>query len=200
VLGEDQLAFLLEVAHVAERTDRAGEEDVPAGDLACLASELHAARVDALELLLQVVLGELVAIRAKGVRLDQLGAGADEPEVQREHALRVAQICLLGAAQAAHRARDQRAHATVATNRRAVCQPLEETLGHDATLKGYDGTADRDAELLGARGTNGTVACGATESSGGRESAASLSRGSRRAAEKSPSQLAVLPCSIRPHR
>ena len=71
-----------------------------------------------------------------------------EAEVQREHALRVSQVRLLGAAQAAHGARDQGAHAAVAADRRSTREPFEETFGHDATLKGEVRTADRDAELL----------------------------------------------------
>ena len=97
LLGEHGGAVL---HRTAERTDRAGDEDVRAGHLARVARELHGRLVDRCDVVLEVVLGELPAVRAERVRLDEVGAGADESQVEREHALRRTQVRLLGAAQA----------------------------------------------------------------------------------------------------
>ena len=136
---------------VAAGPDRAGDEHLLAGDLARLASELHGSGVDLLELVLEEVLGELRAARAEGVRLDQLGARADEAEVEREDALGRAQVRLLGTAQAWNGARDQGSHAAVAADRGAACKALEEGAGHLATLKAAAGGADGPSELLRPR-------------------------------------------------
>src|SRR5205823_7429946 len=69
---------------------------------------------------------ELGAVRAEAVRLDQLGTGPDVAEVHLEHALRRPQVRLLGAPEAGHRAREQRAHAAVGDDRRLRREPLEE--------------------------------------------------------------------------
>ena len=88
LLRERREALVLRVADVAERPDRAGDVDVAAGHLARVARELHAGRVDLLELLLEEVRGELAPVGAERVRLDQLGAGTDEPEMEVDDALR----------------------------------------------------------------------------------------------------------------
>ena len=119
LLGEDGVTIL---RRAAERADRAGDEDVGAGDLARVARDLHCRLVDRRDVVLEVVLGELAAVRAERVRLDDLRAGPDEPEVEREHALGRAQVRLLGAAQPRDGARDERAHAAVADERRAARQ------------------------------------------------------------------------------
>ena len=93
---------VVEALDLAERADRAGDEDVGARDLARLAGEPHRGRVDPLELVLEEVRGELAAVGAEGVRLDQLGAGADEARVQRDDALRRPQVGFLGAAKPWH--------------------------------------------------------------------------------------------------
>ena len=61
LLGEDRRCERCRSVQLAQRADRAGDEDVAAGDLARLARELHARRVDALELVLEVVRRELAA-------------------------------------------------------------------------------------------------------------------------------------------
>ena len=81
LLGEDGLAVL---RRAAERADRPGDEDVRAGHLARVARDLHGGLVDRRDVVLEVVLGELAAVRAEGVRLDDVRAGADEAEVERE--------------------------------------------------------------------------------------------------------------------
>ena len=81
LLGEDGVAVL---HRPAERADRAGDEDVRAGHLARVARDLHGGLVDRRDVVLEVVLGELAPVRAEGVRLDDVRAGADEAEVQRE--------------------------------------------------------------------------------------------------------------------
>ena len=118
LLRERREALVLRVADVAERPDRAADVDDTAGDLARVARELHAGGVDLLELLLEEVRGELAAVRAERVRLDELGAGADEPEMEVDDALGGADVRLLGAAQARHGARDEHAHAAVGGDRR----------------------------------------------------------------------------------
>ena len=119
---------------LAERADRAGDEDLAAADLPRLAREPHAGRVDLLELVLEIERGQLAPVGAEGVRLDQVGAGADEARVQRDDALRRAQVRLLGAAQARHRARDERAHAPVGHERDAARKPFLESRRHSAQL------------------------------------------------------------------
>ena len=124
----------VEALHLAARPDRAGDEDVRSRDLPRLAREPHSARIDPLEVVLQEVRRELAAVRAEGVRLDQLRAGADEARVQRDDALRRAQVRLLGAAEAWHGAGDQRAHAAVGDDRRAAAQAFLEPAGHAGSL------------------------------------------------------------------
>ena len=133
LLGED-LAADPGRRLLAQRPDRAGDEDVPTRDLARVARELHPGRVDALEVVLQEVGGELAAVRPEGVRLDQLGARVDEADVQRHHRIRRAQVRLLGAAQARHCARDEGAHAAVGDDHGPVGQPAKERFAHAATL------------------------------------------------------------------
>ncbi len=113
---------------LTERTDRACDEHVLARDLAGVAGELDADRVDALQLVLEEVLRELDAVRAERIRLDQLGAGVDEADVQRDHRLRRAQVRLLGGAQSRHGGGEQRPHAAVADDRRACLQAFEEAV------------------------------------------------------------------------
>jgi hypothetical protein len=116
----------LRALDVAERPDRAGDEDVASRDLARLARELHTRAHDPFELLLEEVLRELRTVRAERVRLDQLGARPDEAEMDVDDALGRAQVRLLRAAQPRYRAREQRAHAAVADDRRARREPFDE--------------------------------------------------------------------------
>ena len=84
-----QRPVLVDVEHLelAQRPDRAGDEDVAARDLARLAGEPHGSRVDALEVVAEAVRGELAPVGAERVRLDQLGARADVARVHGDHAL-----------------------------------------------------------------------------------------------------------------
>src|SRR4029079_11070312 len=75
---------------------------------------------------LEILLGELAPVRTEGVRLDDVCASADEAEVQREHALWRPDVRLLGTAEPSNGARNQSPHATVADERRVVCEALEE--------------------------------------------------------------------------
>ena len=114
LLGEDLAALIgRNRGQIAQRADRPGDEDLPAGDLPCLARELHACAVDPLELVLEVLLGQFPPVCAERVRLDQVGPGADEARVQGDDALRRADVRLLGAAESRHGARDQYPHAAV---------------------------------------------------------------------------------------
>ena len=135
-LGGVQRAVLGGVEHLelAERADRARDEDVAARDLARLAGEPDAGGVDRLERVVEQHAGELAAIRAEGVRLDQLRPRRDVARVDGDDALRRAEVRLLGAAQAGHRLRDQRARAAVRDDRRAVAQAFEETAHGSAML------------------------------------------------------------------
>ena len=126
LLREELGARLRPQLDVAERPDRARDEDVAAGHLARLARQADARRVDPLELVLEEARRELRPVRAERVRLDQLGAGADVADVHRDDAVRRAHVRLLGAAQAGHGGRDERAHAAVGDDRRAGAQALLE--------------------------------------------------------------------------
>ena len=115
---------------VAERADRARDEDVAAGDLAGLARELHAGAVDPLELVLEVELRQLAPVGAEGVRLDQVGPGPDEARVQRHDALGSAQVGLFRAAQPRYGARHEHAHAAVCDDDRALRETVFEAAVH----------------------------------------------------------------------
>ena len=131
LLGEDRSALVRrEAVELAERADRAADVDVAPGDVAGLPGELDARFVDAGDVVLEVLRAQLVAVRAEGVRLDQLGAGADEARVQGDDALRRADVRLLRAAKPRHRARDEHAHAAVRDHRRLMFKPFFEGLGH----------------------------------------------------------------------
>ena len=86
--------------------------------------------------LLEEVAGELPAVRAERIRLDQLGARLHEAGVERDDGLRGPQVCLLRAAQPRHRCREQRAHASVRHDRAAVAEALEEPAHHAAHSRG----------------------------------------------------------------
>ena len=118
---------LVDVEHLelAQRADRAGDEDVAAGDLARLAGEPHRGRVDALEVVAEPVRGEIAPVGAERVRLDQLGAGADVARVHGDDALRRHEVRLLGTAQAGN-GLEQGAEAAVGDDRRAAAQALGE--------------------------------------------------------------------------
>ncbi len=130
LLGEQRTPVLFVVAEVAEGADRAADIDVAAGDLARLARELHRGAVDRGDVVLEEVPSELAAIGAEGVRLDQVRARSDEPEVQRDHALGRAEVRFLGAAEPGHRRGDEHAHAAVADERRSFAESFDEAGGH----------------------------------------------------------------------
>jgi hypothetical protein len=94
---------------VAERPDRASDQNGRTCHLPGLAGELDSALDDLLEAVVEQLGGELAPVRAEGVRLDQLGAGADEPLVDADHGLGRPEICLLGAAEPRDGGRQQRA-------------------------------------------------------------------------------------------
>ena len=119
-----------------ERPDRAGDEDLPSGDLARVTGELHGRLVDPDELFLEVARGQLRAVRAECVRLDQLGAGVDEADVEGDDRLRSADVGLLRAAQARRGGRDQRPGAAVRDDRRPVPKALEEPGNHPEDSSG----------------------------------------------------------------
>ena len=116
----------VEDLELAERADRARDQHVPARDVARLAREADARRVDRLELVLEVLRRQLAPVGAERVRLDQLGPRADVARVHGDDALGRAQVRLLGAAQARRHPREQRSQAAVGHDRRPVAQALEE--------------------------------------------------------------------------
>src|SRR5256886_13410518 len=131
LLGEDWPTLIRrEAAELSEGPDRAGDIDVPAGDLTRLAGELDAGLVDRRDLVPEELGAELVAVRTKGVGLDQLRAGVDEARVQRDDAFRRADVRLLRTAQAGDGARDEHAHAPVCDHRRPMFKPFFEAIGH----------------------------------------------------------------------
>ena len=134
LLGEDLQALLLGHATLAERPDRAGDEDVAAGDLARLAGELDRGAVDLDQLVLEVARGELPAVRSERVRLDHVCARLDEADMELDDGLRRAEVRLLGNAHARGGARDEDAHAAVGDQRRAGREPFEEAVGHRRSL------------------------------------------------------------------
>ena len=125
----------VEQLRLAEGADRAGDEDLAARHLARLPREPDAGRVDLLQLLLEVERRQLAAIRPERVRLDQVGAGANEARVERDDALRRAQVRLLGAPQPRHRAGDERSHAAVGDEGDAARQPFLEPRRHSANSR-----------------------------------------------------------------
>ena len=116
----------IEHLELPERPDRARDEDVLPGDLARLARETDAGRVELVERVVEHDAGELAAIRAERVRLDQLGTCRDVAGVHRDDALGRPDVGLLRAAQALHRARDERAHPAVGDEGRARAESVEE--------------------------------------------------------------------------
>ena len=134
LLGEHRGLVVSVLARVAERPDRARDEHVAAGHLPRVARDLRGRLVDRADVVLEVALAELSPVRPERVRLDQLRAGADEPEVEGEHALRRTQIRLLGAAQPRNGARDEDSHSAVRDDGRAGCEPREEPSRHPGPL------------------------------------------------------------------
>ena len=86
----------IEHLELAERPDRAGDEHVPAGHLACLPREPDSARVEPLEVVLEHQPGELGPVRAERIRLDHVGAGGDVPGMDGDDAFGSDEVCLLG--------------------------------------------------------------------------------------------------------
>jgi hypothetical protein len=134
LLREERALLGVEPLDLPERADRAGDEDVRARDLARLTGEPDGRGVDPLELVLEEVRGELAPVGAERVRLDQLGAGADEARVERDDALRRPQVRLFRAPQPGHRTREQRAHAAVGDDRRPGTQAFLEAARHAGRL------------------------------------------------------------------
>ena len=131
LLGEDRVAVL---RRTTQRADGAGDEHVRPGHLPRVPCDLHGSLVDRGDLVLEVVLRELAAVCAERVRLDEVRAGTDEAEVQREDALRCAEVRLLGAAQPRYRARDERAHPAVADEGCPARESFEEPAHRAASL------------------------------------------------------------------
>ena len=129
-LLREEVAADARCRRLAERADRAGDEHVSSRDLSRLPGELDRRRVDRLDLVLEEVAGELPAVAAEAVRLDQLRAGVDEADVERDDRVRGAEVRLLGRAQPGDRGRDERSHAAVGHDRRARSEPVEEATGH----------------------------------------------------------------------
>ena len=74
-------------------------------------------------------------LRIEGVRLDQLGAGVDEADVQGDDRLGRAQVRLLGRAQTGDGGRQQGAHPAVGDDRRPLAQARLEAASHGPRLE-----------------------------------------------------------------
>ncbi len=135
LLGKDRAPLLMESPDLAEGADRPCDEHVLPRDLTGVPGDLHRGFVDHGDVVLEVVLCELSSVCAERVRLDELCAGADEPEVEREDALGGAQIGLLGAAEPRNGARDEHAHTAVGHDRGPLRKTLEEPVGHPRQSK-----------------------------------------------------------------
>ena len=125
---------------VAERPDRARDEDVSARDFSSLACQLHAGAHDGLEFVFEEMLCELRTARTERVRLDEVGPGADVPEMNFEDALGCAQVRLFRAAQPRDGTRKERTHAAVRDDRRSGPEPLEEPAQGIHLMAGIVGT------------------------------------------------------------
>ena len=112
---------------IAVRADRARDEDVLPGDLPRLARELDPALDELGDPVVEQMGRELVAVRAEGVRLDQLGARADEGGVGGDHGLGGDEVRLLGDAESGHARGEERAGAPVRHDHGPLAQALEET-------------------------------------------------------------------------
>ncbi len=135
---------------VAGRSDRTADEHLAPGDLTRVSCELHAGRVDPLEVVLEKVLGQLVPVRTEGVRLDQLGAGVDEADVHRHDGVGCTEVGFLGAAQPGHRRGEHDSHSPVGDDWRPGAQAIGKAPGHppersqvtrSTTKRGMDQTA-----------------------------------------------------------
>jgi hypothetical protein len=115
---------------LAERPDRSGQEDGLATLLTRLAGDLDRPEVDVADLILEPVLGQLEAVGAEGVGLDQLGAGADVLTVDALDDAGLGEVELVEAALVGDAARvDHRAHAAVGEDGPAL-QSLDERANH----------------------------------------------------------------------
>jgi hypothetical protein len=129
LLAEDLVA-VLRVARpleIAERADRARDEDLFPRNLARLPRELHAPLDDVGQPVVEILGGELAAVGAERVRLDELGAGPDEAEVDADDRLWRLQVRLLGAAQTRDGGGEQRARPPVRDEDGPGREALEET-------------------------------------------------------------------------
>ena len=86
------------------------------------------------QLVLEVVRGELAAVRSERVRLDHVRAGLDEADMELDDGLRRAEVRLLGNAHARGGARDEDAHAAVGDERGPGREPFEEAVSHRRSL------------------------------------------------------------------
>src|SRR5262249_11943653 len=87
-----------------------------------------------LEIVLEVVGGQLAPVGAEGVRLDQLRPGLDEADVQRHDRLWGAQVRLLGRAQTGYGGGQERPHPAVSDKRPTLEQPRLEAGSHAGKL------------------------------------------------------------------
>src|SRR5512141_1961918 len=109
----------------AERPDGPCDQHVPCGRLPGLARKLDAAVVERGYLCPQPQVLELMPIRTKGVRLDDLRAGVDVSLMDAEHDLWLGDVQLLKAALRARRIIQHGAHATVRHQDAGPQPPLE---------------------------------------------------------------------------
>ena len=78
--------------------------------------------------------GQLAPVGPEGVRLDQVGAGVDEADVEGDDGLWRTEICLLGRPQPGHGGGDQGAHPAVRDDRRTGLQTCQKSVRHGVKL------------------------------------------------------------------
>ena len=108
-----RLAWVGRLVQVSERSDRARHQDVFPRHLASLSGELDPALDDLGQPVFEELRGELSAVGAEGVRLDQLCTGLDKAEMDADYGFGGLKVRLLRAAQPGNRRRDECAGAAV---------------------------------------------------------------------------------------
>jgi len=113
---------------LADRPDRAGDEDRLAGDLASLPGELDGSEVDVADPAVEPVAGELDPVGAEGVGLDQLRAGRNVRPVNFLDDFGLGQVELVEGALEAHPACVELGSHGAVPEERAAREPLKERI------------------------------------------------------------------------
>ena len=109
---------------VAERADGARNEDRLPGDIARFARKANARIHDLLQSVVEELRRKLAPVRAERVRLDQLRARPDEPQMHADDGLGSLEVCLLRTPEPRDRRRDERAGAAVGHDHATLVETL----------------------------------------------------------------------------